>query len=98
MKKYNPTIHLFSNNIKLNYEPINLFINVASKNNVDDLNIKIFDNYDNIKKWKKENKIKLYDEYFNNNLKTDLESIDKLKINGDNYWELIKYTICSVEY
>ena len=96
--EYHPKIHLFSNNIKLYYEPITLSIKVKPKIDVDESNIKIFDKYQNIKKWKKENKIKLYDEYFNNNLKTDLESIDKLKINGDNYWELIKYTICSVEY
>ena len=95
--QYNPTIHLFSNNIKLNYEPINLVINVKSKKDCDELNIKIFDKYQNIKKWKKENKIKLYDEYFNNNLKEDLNKINELKINGDNYWELIKYMICTVE-
>ena len=95
--EYHPKIHLFSNNIKLYYEPITLSIIVKSKIDVDESNIKIFDEYQNIKRWKKENKIKLYEEYFNNNLKYDLKEIDKSNINGEEYWEVIKYMICTVE-
>ena len=94
--EYNPIIHIYSNNIKMEYNPIELKINVTDKRKVDELNIKIFDKYKNIKKWKKENKIQLFDEYFNNNLICDLEKINELNLNGDKEnWENIKIVICS---